>query len=119
MDAEHGPEVKLAIHEAQENFNSFKMLFWAPISIRGHTVLVASTPGTWRATNANNLPMNGIQIRMTSDLWNEWPSHQTFLKWGSSMNGGGALSRHQTPYVRAGQSRYGVCQSTSSADGFP
>ena len=87
MDAEHGTDMKLGIREAKENCNSFEMLFWAPISIRGHTVLVASTPGTWGATNVNNLRMNGFQIRMTSDLWNEWPSHQAFLKCGSIMKG--------------------------------
>ena len=87
LDAKHDPDMKLVICEAQENCNSFKMLFWAPISIRGHAVLVASTPRTWRATTVDNLNMYGIQIRVTSDLWNEWPSYQEFSKWGSSMNG--------------------------------
>ena len=87
LDAEHSPDMKLLIREGQESCNSFKMLFWAPISIRGHTELYPTTPGTWRATNVHSLPMNGIQIRMSSDLWNEWPSHHAFLKWGSSMNG--------------------------------
>ena len=60
LDADHGPEMKQAIHEAQENGMAFKMLFWAPISIRGHTVLVPTTPGSWQATNVHNLLMNGV-----------------------------------------------------------
>ena len=40
LDADHGPEIKQAINEAQQNGTSFKMLFWAPLSIRGHTVLI-------------------------------------------------------------------------------
>ena len=87
LDADHGPEIEQTIHEAQQNGMSFQMLFWAPISVRGHTVFVQTAPGCWRATNVHNTPMNGVQIRMSSNLWDEWPSHQAFLKWGSSMLG--------------------------------
>ena len=85
--ADHGSEIKQAIYEAQQNGMSFKMLFWAPLSILGPTVFVQTAPGCWRATSVHNMLMNGLQIRMSSNLWDEWPSHQAFLKWGSSMLG--------------------------------
>ena len=46
LDADHGPEIKQAIREAQDSCNSFKMLFWVPLSIRGHTILVHTMPGS-------------------------------------------------------------------------
>ena len=84
LDAEHSPDMKLVIREAQESGNSFKMLFWAPISVLGYSVLVPTTPGSWRATNVHGLPMSGVRIRMSSDLWTEWPSHQAFVKSGAA-----------------------------------
>ena len=63
------------------------MLFWAPLTIRGHIVLVQSALGRWQTTNVHNMPMNGVQISMSTNLWDEWPSRQAFLKWGSSMLG--------------------------------
>ena len=87
LDADHGPEIKQVIHEAQQNKASFKILFWAPLIIPGHTVLVQSAPGRWQVTNVHNMRMNAVQIRMSTNLWDEWPSHQAFLKWGSSMLG--------------------------------
>ena len=86
-DAKHNPDVKQAIQNAQQNNASIKLLFWAPITIQGKTVLVQSTHGRWQTINIDNIPMNGVQIRMSQNLWDEWPSHQAFLKWGSSMLG--------------------------------
>ena len=41
----------------------------ALIIIRGHCVLLKSSLGTWMITNVHNLPMLGLQIRLSSDLW--------------------------------------------------
>ena len=64
-----------------------RLLFWAPLTIQCKIVLIQSAPGRWHAANIDNIPMNGVQIRMSQNLWDEWPSHQAFLKWGSSMLG--------------------------------
>ena len=66
---------------------STTLLFWAPLSIRGHSVIVKTPNGRWQATNVDNIPMHGVQIRMFQNLWDEWPSQQAFLKWGASMSG--------------------------------
>ena len=87
VDAEHNPDVKQAIQNAQQNNASVKLLFWAPFTIQGKTVLIQSAPGRWQTINIDNIPMNGVQIRMSQNLWDEWPSQQAFLKCGSSMLG--------------------------------
>ena len=71
LDAEHNPDIKHAILDAQQNNASVKLLFWAPLTIRGNIVLVQSAPGRWQAINIDNIPMNGVQIRMSQNLWDE------------------------------------------------
>ena len=68
LDAEHNPDVKQAIHNAQQNNASVKLLFWAPLTIQCKTVLIQSAPGRWQAINIDNIPMNGVQIRMSQNL---------------------------------------------------
>ena len=87
FEAEHNPEIKQAIKETQYNDSSMKLLFWVPLSIRWHSVIVKTPNGRWQATNVDNIPMHGVQIRMFQNLWDEWPSQQAFLKWGASMSG--------------------------------
>ena len=87
FDAEHNPDVKQAIQNAQQNNASVKLLFWALFTFQGKTVLIQSAPGRWQAINIDSIPVNGIQIRMSQNLWDELPSHQAFLKWCSSMLG--------------------------------
>ena len=87
LDAEHNPDIEQAIHDAKQNNASVKLLFWAPLTIQSKPVLIQSAVGRWQAINIDNIPMNGVQIRMSQNLWDEWPSHQAFLKWGSSMLG--------------------------------
>ena len=65
LEAEHNPEIKQAIQEAQYNNSSMKLLFWAPLSIRGNSVIVKTPNGRWQATNVDNIPMHGVQIRMS------------------------------------------------------
>ena len=68
LEAEHNPEIKQVIKEAQYNRSSLKVIFWAPLSIRGHSVIVKTQNGRWQATNVDNIPMHGVQIRMFQNL---------------------------------------------------
>ena len=87
LEAEHNPEIQQAIQEAQYNNSYMKLRFWAPLSILGNSVIVKTPNGRWQATNVDNIPMHGVQIRMFQNLWDEWPSQQAFLKLGASMSG--------------------------------
>ena len=39
LEAEHNPQIKYALEEAQRNNSSMELLFWAPLTIDGNTVL--------------------------------------------------------------------------------
>ena len=64
-----------------------KLIFWVPLSIQGNSIIVKTHNGRWQATNVDNIPMHGVQIRMFQNLWDEWPSQQAFLKLGAIMSG--------------------------------
>ena len=87
IDADHSAEAQLVIREAANDSNTCNMLFWVPITIRRHSVLLKSSRETWKDTNVHNLPMLGFQIRISSDLWNTWPSDKTFLIFGNCKKG--------------------------------
>ena len=39
LEAEHNPQIKHALEEARRNNSSMELLFWAPLTIDGHTVI--------------------------------------------------------------------------------
>ena len=83
LEAELNPQIKHAVEEAQRNNYSMELLFWAPLTIDGNTVIIQVRDGYWQATNVHNITADGVHIRMSQDYWNEWPSPQAFLKWGA------------------------------------
>ena len=87
LEAELNPQIKQSVEEARRNNSTLELLFWAPLSIAGNTVIVPVRDGYWRATNVDNILADGVHIRMSQNLWDEWPSPQAFLKWGASTSG--------------------------------
>ena len=87
LEAELNPQVKHSVEEARRNDSSMDLLFWAPHTIDGHPVIFPVRDGYWRATNVDNIMAEGVHIRMSQDYWNELPSPQAFLKWGTCTYG--------------------------------
>ena len=83
LEAELNPKIKQSVDEARRNDSTLDLLFWAPLSLDGHPVIVQVRDGYWQATNVDNILVEGVHIRMSQNYWNEWPSPQAFLKWGA------------------------------------
>ena len=83
LEAELNPKIKQSVDEARRNDSTLDLLFWAPLSIDGHPVIVQVREGCWQATNVDNILADGVHIRMSQNYWNELQSPQAFLKWGA------------------------------------
>ena len=71
LEAEPNPRVKHSVEEARRNDSSLDLLFWAPLFIDGHPVIVPVRDGYWRATTVDNIMAEGVHIRMSQNYWNE------------------------------------------------
>ena len=47
LGAELNPQVKHSVDEAQRNDSSMNLLFWAPLTIDGHPVIIPVRDGYW------------------------------------------------------------------------
>ena len=83
LEAELNPQIKQSVEEARRNNSTLELLFWAPLSIAGNTVIVPVR----RAANVDNILADGVHIRMSQNLRDEWQSPQAFFKWGASTSG--------------------------------
>ena len=87
LEAELSPQVKYSVEEARRNNSCMELLLLAPLAIDGHPVIIPVRDGYWQANNVDSIMAEGVHIRMSQDYWNEWPSPQAFLKWGTCKYG--------------------------------
>ena len=71
LEAELSPQVKYFVEEAQRNNSCMELLFWAPLAIDGHPVIIPVRDGYWQVTNVDNIMAEGVHIRLSQDYWNE------------------------------------------------
>ena len=57
LEAEHNPQIKHAVEEAQRNNYSMELLCWAPRTVDGNTVITQVRDGYWQATSTTSWPM--------------------------------------------------------------
>ena len=67
FEAELNPKIKQSVDEARRNDSTLDLIFGAPLSIDGNTVIVEVREGYWQATNVYSILVEGVHIRMSQN----------------------------------------------------